>query len=52
MDELEQASLAVFVRVCVESTLERSQIAREHMGQLFYQLIQQGTLPRSQLYAG
>ncbi|XP_036415617.1 eukaryotic translation initiation factor 4 gamma 3 isoform X2 [Colossoma macropomum] len=52
VEELEQASLAVFVRVCVESTLERSQIAREHMGQLFYQLIQQGSLPRTQLYAG
>ncbi|XP_066527180.1 eukaryotic translation initiation factor 4 gamma 3 isoform X2 [Hoplias malabaricus] len=52
VEELEQASLAVFVRVCVESTLERSQIAREHTGQLFYQLIQQGSLPRAQLYAG
>uniref|UniRef100_A0AAR2IYY5 Eukaryotic translation initiation factor 4 gamma, 3a n=1 Tax=Pygocentrus nattereri TaxID=42514 RepID=A0AAR2IYY5_PYGNA len=52
VEELDQASLAVFVRVCVESTLERSQIAREHMGQLFYQLIQQGSLPRAQLYTG
>lgn len=52
VEELDQASLAVFVRVCVESTLERSQIAREHMGQLLYQLIQQGSMPRAQLYAG
>ncbi|XP_072522649.1 eukaryotic translation initiation factor 4 gamma 3 isoform X2 [Salminus brasiliensis] len=52
VEELDQMFLVVFVRVCVESTLERSQIAREHMGQLFYQLIQHGCLPRTQLYTG
>ncbi|KAK1799617.1 hypothetical protein P4O66_000386 [Electrophorus voltai] len=53
VEELEQASqLAVFVRVGVESTLERSHMAREYMGQLLYQLTQKGSLPREQLYAG
>nr|XP_061793761.1 eukaryotic translation initiation factor 4 gamma 3-like isoform X2 [Nerophis lumbriciformis] len=44
--------LHVFVRVGVESTLERSQITRDHMGQLFFQLVQQGTLPKQQFYKG
>ncbi|KAK3512623.1 hypothetical protein QTP70_018636, partial [Hemibagrus guttatus] len=53
VEELQQVSqLAVFVRVGVESTLERSHIAREHVGQLFYQLIHRGNLQRAQLYAG
>ncbi|XP_049327748.1 eukaryotic translation initiation factor 4 gamma 3 isoform X2 [Astyanax mexicanus] len=52
VEELDQGSLAVFVRVCVESTLERSQISREHMGHLLYQLTQQSILPRTQLYTG
>ncbi|XP_027021188.2 eukaryotic translation initiation factor 4 gamma 3 isoform X3 [Tachysurus fulvidraco] len=53
VEELQQVSqLAVFVRVGVESTLERSHIAREHMGQLIYQLIHRGSLQLAQLYAG
>ncbi|XP_076863790.1 eukaryotic translation initiation factor 4 gamma 3 isoform X3 [Brachyhypopomus gauderio] len=53
VEDLEHVShLAVFVRVGVESTLERSQIAREHVGQLLYQLVQRGSLPRGQLYTG
>ncbi|XP_060766148.1 eukaryotic translation initiation factor 4 gamma 3 isoform X3 [Neoarius graeffei] len=53
VEELQQVSqLAVFVRVGVESTLERSHMAREHMGQLFYQLIHRGSLQRAQLYTG
>ncbi|XP_070694151.1 eukaryotic translation initiation factor 4 gamma 3 isoform X3 [Pempheris klunzingeri] len=42
----------IFVRVGVESTLERSQITRDHMGQLFFQLVQQGVLPKAQFYKG
>ncbi|KAL2104182.1 hypothetical protein ACEWY4_001050 [Coilia grayii] len=53
VEELEQASmLHVFVRVGVESTLERSQITRDHMGQLFYQLVQSGTLSKPQFFKG
>ncbi|XP_051957506.1 eukaryotic translation initiation factor 4 gamma 3 isoform X1 [Xyrauchen texanus] len=53
VDEIEQPSLlCAFVRMGLECTLERSQIAREHMGLLFYQLIQKGILPHSQLYKG
>lgn len=53
VDELEQATmLYVFVRVGVESTLERSQITREHMGQLFHQLLQAGSLSKSQFFKG
>ncbi|XP_017305983.1 eukaryotic translation initiation factor 4 gamma 3 isoform X2 [Ictalurus punctatus] len=53
VEELKQVSqLAVFVRVGVESTLERSHMAREHIGQLFYQLIHRGSLQRAELYAG
>uniref|UniRef100_A0A671NFN7 Eukaryotic translation initiation factor 4 gamma 3-like n=1 Tax=Sinocyclocheilus anshuiensis TaxID=1608454 RepID=A0A671NFN7_9TELE len=45
VEELEQpAMLYVFVRVGVDSTLERSQITRDHMGQLLYQLLQAGIL--------
>ncbi|XP_060794243.1 eukaryotic translation initiation factor 4 gamma 3 isoform X4 [Neoarius graeffei] len=53
VEELEQATmLYVFVRVGVESTLERSQITRDHMGQLFYQLLQAGSLSKSQFFKG
>ncbi|KAM7395507.1 hypothetical protein PAMA_006993 [Pampus argenteus] len=42
----------IFVRVGVELTLERSQIARDHMGQLLFHLVQQGILPKPQFYKG
>eukprot|EP00066_Takifugu_rubripes_P022618 XP_011611884.1 PREDICTED: eukaryotic translation initiation factor 4 gamma 3 isoform X1 [Takifugu rubripes] len=44
--------LHTFVRVGVESTLERSQITRDHMGQLLLQLLRQGPLPKSQFIKG
>lgn len=44
--------LFVFVRNGLESTLERSTIAREHMGQLLHQLIKTGILPTQQYYKG
>lgn len=51
--ELSSASLLfVFVRVGLESTLERSTIAREHMGLLLHQLIKAGTLLPQQYYKG
>ncbi|XP_053185317.1 eukaryotic translation initiation factor 4 gamma 1a isoform X2 [Scomber japonicus] len=51
--ELNSASLLyVFVRNGIESTLERSTIAREHMGLLMHQLIKAGTLPTEQYYKG
>ncbi len=44
--EMDQPSLLfVFVRMGLECTLERSQKAREHMGMLYYQLIQKGIIP-------
>ncbi|XP_067302403.1 eukaryotic translation initiation factor 4 gamma 3 isoform X6 [Pseudorasbora parva] len=53
VEELEQpAMLYVFVRVGVESTLERSQITRDHMGQLLYQLLQAGNLLKLQFFKG
>uniref|UniRef100_A0A3P8WNP7 Eukaryotic translation initiation factor 4 gamma, 1a n=1 Tax=Cynoglossus semilaevis TaxID=244447 RepID=A0A3P8WNP7_CYNSE len=53
VSELNSASLLyLFVRTGVESTLERSTIAREHMGLLFHQLIKAGTLPMQQYYKG
>ncbi|CAM4679691.1 unnamed protein product [Leuciscus chuanchicus] len=53
VEELEQpAMLYVFVRVGVESTLERSQITRDHMGQLLYQLLQAGILLKLQFFKG
>lgn len=53
MEELELGpQLHLFVRVGVESTLERSQITREHMGQLFFQLLRQGLLPKPQFNKG
>ncbi|XP_070684791.1 eukaryotic translation initiation factor 4 gamma 1-like [Pempheris klunzingeri] len=44
--------LFVFVRNGVESTLERSTIAREHMGHLLHQLIKTDALPTQQYYKG
>lgn len=53
MEELELGpQLHLFVRVGVESTLERSQITREHMGQLSFQLLRQGLLPKPQFIKG
>uniref|UniRef100_A0A8C7JTK5 Eukaryotic translation initiation factor 4 gamma 3 n=1 Tax=Oncorhynchus kisutch TaxID=8019 RepID=A0A8C7JTK5_ONCKI len=53
VDELDMSSqLHVFVRVGVESTLERSQITRDHMGKLLFQLVQQDILARSQFFKG
>lgn len=53
MEELELGpQLHTFVRVGVESTLERSQITRDHMGQLLLQLLRQGPLPKSQFIKG
>lgn len=53
MEELEQeAQLHVFVRMGVESTLERSQTTRENLGLLLVQLLQSGTLPKEQLFRG
>ncbi|XP_052465573.1 eukaryotic translation initiation factor 4 gamma 3 isoform X1 [Carassius gibelio] len=51
--EMDQPSLLfMFVRMGLECTLERSQKAREHMGLLFYQLVQKSILTHSQLYKG
>uniref|UniRef100_A0A8C9U321 Eukaryotic translation initiation factor 4 gamma 3 n=1 Tax=Scleropages formosus TaxID=113540 RepID=A0A8C9U321_SCLFO len=51
--ELDQGpQLQVFVRIGVESTLERSHITRDHMGQLFFQLVQTGILPKAQFFKG
>ncbi|KAK2895274.1 eukaryotic translation initiation factor 4 gamma 1-like isoform X2 [Channa argus] len=51
--ELNSSSLLfVIVRNGVESTLERSTIARERMGLLLHQLIKAGTLPTQQYYKG
>ncbi|KAM5125042.1 eukaryotic translation initiation factor 4 gamma 3 [Mantella aurantiaca] len=47
-----QTSLSVFVRVGVESTLERSQITRDHMGQLLYHLVQSGKLGKQDFFTG
>uniref|UniRef100_A0A8D0DGP5 Eukaryotic translation initiation factor 4 gamma 1 n=1 Tax=Sander lucioperca TaxID=283035 RepID=A0A8D0DGP5_SANLU len=44
--------LFVFVRNGLESTLERSTIAREHMGLLLQQLIKNDILPTQQYYNG
>lgn len=53
VEELEQpAMLYVFVRVGVESTLERSQITRDHMGQLLFQLLQAEVLLKLQFFKG
>ncbi|XP_052472565.1 eukaryotic translation initiation factor 4 gamma 1 isoform X1 [Carassius gibelio] len=52
ISELSCSSLSVFVRTGVESTLERSTIAREHMGSLFHQLLKTHTLSTQQYYKG
>ncbi|KAF4076278.1 hypothetical protein AMELA_G00212570 [Ameiurus melas] len=53
VQELNSASvLFVFVRNAVESTLERSTIAREHLGLLLHKLISAGILPPEQYYRG
>ncbi|XP_015813864.3 eukaryotic translation initiation factor 4 gamma 3 isoform X4 [Nothobranchius furzeri] len=53
VDELDLGpQLHIFVCVGVESTLERSQITRDHMGQLLFQLVQQRFLPKPQFYKG
>ncbi|XP_029418500.1 eukaryotic translation initiation factor 4 gamma 1 isoform X12 [Nannospalax galili] len=53
VQELASPSLLfIFVRHGIESTLERSTIAREHMGQLLHQLLCVGLLPTAQYYQG
>ncbi|XP_068935569.1 eukaryotic translation initiation factor 4 gamma 3 isoform X4 [Petaurus breviceps papuanus] len=47
-----QSLLPVFVRVGVESTLERSQITRDHMGQLLHQLVQSEKLSKQDFFKG
>uniref|UniRef100_A0A452UXG8 Eukaryotic translation initiation factor 4 gamma 3 n=1 Tax=Ursus maritimus TaxID=29073 RepID=A0A452UXG8_URSMA len=47
-----QGLLHVFVRMGVESTLERSQITRDHMGQLLYQLVQSEKLSKQDVFKG
>ncbi|KAL8188114.1 UNVERIFIED_CONTAM: hypothetical protein K2H54_061808 [Gekko kuhli] len=46
------SQLYVFVRNGIESTLERSTIAREHMGLLLYQMVKGGSLSKEQYYKG
>lgn len=53
MQELASPSLLfIFVRHGIESTLERSTIAREHMGRLLHQLLCAGHLSTAQYYQG
>ncbi|XP_072330345.1 eukaryotic translation initiation factor 4 gamma 1-like isoform X3 [Scyliorhinus torazame] len=53
VQELESPkTLHIFVRSGIESTLERSAIAREHMGMLLYQLVKAGTLSKEQYCKG
>ncbi|XP_075407924.1 eukaryotic translation initiation factor 4 gamma 3 isoform X8 [Tenrec ecaudatus] len=53
VEELDtQGLLHVFVRVGVESTLERSQSTREHMGQLLHQLVQSEKLSKQDFFKG
>uniref|UniRef100_A0A8C3TA10 Eukaryotic translation initiation factor 4 gamma 3 n=1 Tax=Chelydra serpentina TaxID=8475 RepID=A0A8C3TA10_CHESE len=47
-----QSLLPIFVRVGVESTLERSQITRDHMGQLLHQLVQLEKLSKQDFFKG
>lgn len=47
-----QGLLHVFVRVGVESTLERSQSTRDHMGQLLEQLVQSEKLSKQDFFKG
>ncbi|XP_008114435.1 eukaryotic translation initiation factor 4 gamma 1 isoform X3 [Anolis carolinensis] len=46
------SQLYIFVRNGIESTLERSTIAREHMGLLLYHLVKGGNLSKEQYYKG
>ncbi|KAI5085180.1 eukaryotic translation initiation factor 4 gamma 3 isoform X6, partial [Silurus meridionalis] len=51
VEELDQGRmLYVFVQVGVETTLERNQITRDHVGHLFHQLLQAGILSTSQFF--
>ncbi|XP_036387006.1 eukaryotic translation initiation factor 4 gamma 3 isoform X2 [Megalops cyprinoides] len=53
VEELDQASqLHMFVRVGVESTLERSHSTRDHIGQLFFQMLHSGMLSKAQFFRG
>ncbi|XP_054031914.1 eukaryotic translation initiation factor 4 gamma 3 [Dryobates pubescens] len=53
VEELSARSLLpVFVRVGVESTLERSQLTRDHLGQLLHQLVQAGKLSKQDFFKG
>uniref|UniRef100_A0A8D2AJD8 Eukaryotic translation initiation factor 4 gamma 1 n=1 Tax=Sus scrofa TaxID=9823 RepID=A0A8D2AJD8_PIG len=53
VQELASPSLLfIFVRHGIESTLERSAIAREHMGRLLHQLLCVGHLSTAQYYQG
>ncbi|MBN3315747.1 IF4G1 factor, partial [Atractosteus spatula] len=53
VQEMNSVSLLfIFVRNGIESTLERSTIAREHMGLLLYQLVKAGTMPIEQYFKG
>lgn len=53
VQELASPSLLfIFVRLGIESTLERSTIAREHMGRLLHQLLCTGHLSAAQYYQG
>ncbi|XP_054250931.1 eukaryotic translation initiation factor 4 gamma 3 isoform X7 [Indicator indicator] len=47
-----QSLLPVFVRLGVEATLERSQITRDHLGQLLHQLVQAGQLSKQDFFKG
>ncbi|KAG7478452.1 hypothetical protein MATL_G00080790 [Megalops atlanticus] len=52
-EELDQVSqLHVFVRVGVESSLERSHSTRDHIGQLFFHMLRSGMLPKAQFLRG
>lgn len=42
----------MFVKVGVEFTLERSQITRDHMGHLLYQLVQSEKLSKQDFFKG
>ncbi|XP_078522280.1 eukaryotic translation initiation factor 4 gamma 1 isoform X4 [Lissotriton helveticus] len=44
--------LFIFVRNGIESTLERSNIARERIGLLLYQLVKAGNMSKEQYYKG
>ncbi|ELW46901.1 Eukaryotic translation initiation factor 4 gamma 1 [Tupaia chinensis] len=53
VQELASPSLLfIFVRHGIESTLERSAVTREHMGQLLHQLLCAGHLSTAQYYQG